>query len=125
MFALLSVYKPVGKSSYDVIRHVKGIVGKKVKVGHAGTLDPLAEGVLIVCLGKATRLVELIQMHPKRYFTLAHLGARSTTDDAEGEIEQVEVSSPPTAEQIKQVANEFVGRIKQTCLLYTSPSPRD
>ena len=120
MFALLNVYKPVGKSSYDAIRHIKGIVGKKVKVGHAGTLDPMAEGVLIICLGKATRLVELIQQHPKCYFTVARLGARSTTDDAEGKIEQVEVSSPPILDEIKEVANEFIGTIKQTPPAYSA-----
>ena len=120
MFALLNVYKPVGKSSYDAIRHIKGIVGKKVKVGHAGTLDPMAEGVLIICLGKATRLVELIQQHPKRYFTVARLGARSTTDDAEGEIVQVEVSSPPMLDEIKKVADEFIGTIKQTPPAYSA-----
>ena len=120
MFALLNVCKPVGKSSYDVVRHIKGIVGKKIKVGHAGTLDPLAEGVLIICLGKATRLVEFVQQHPKRYFTVARLGARSTTDDAEGEIEQVEVSSPPTTEHIKEVVNEFIGTIEQTPPAYSA-----
>lgn len=113
MFALLNVYKPVGMSSYDVIRQIKPVVSRKVKIGHAGTLDPLAEGVLIVCLGKATRLVELIQQHPKRYLAEARLGARSTTDDAEGKIEQVEVAVPPSRPDLERVVSAFIGTIQQ------------
>ncbi len=113
MFGFLNIWKPVGPSSYDVIRRVRRCVGRKVKVGHAGTLDPLAEGVLVVCIGKATRLAGVVQSWPKRYITLARLGAVSTTDDAEGEITETDPSSAPPAGQVEQVIEQFVGTIQQ------------
>ena len=74
MFGLLNVYKPSGISSFDVIRQVRRGLGRKLKLGHAGTLDPLAEGVLVVCLGPATKLVELLHAQPKEYRCCVRLG---------------------------------------------------
>lgn len=113
MFGLLNINKPRGISSYDVIRHVRRGLGRKVKLGHAGTLDPLAEGVLLICLGPATKLVEVIQAYPKEYLCLARLGATSTTDDAEGEVRPTPPAEPPAPEAVRAVLGQFVGRIEQ------------
>ncbi len=113
MIGLLSIYKPSGISSYDVIRQLRRRIGREVKIGHAGTLDPLAEGVLIVCLGPATRLVELIQEYPKEYVCLACLGATSATDDAEGQIRQTPGAAAPSREAVEAAARQFVGTIDQ------------
>ena len=113
MFGFLNIWKPAGPTSYDMIRRVRRCAGRKVKIGHAGTLDPLAEGILVLCLGQATRLVEFVQAYPKQYVTLARLGATSTTDDAEGKIAVNDVSSPPPAERVQKVSQAFVGMIRQ------------
>ncbi len=120
MFGLLNVYKPPGMSSYDVIRRVRRAVGRKVKVGHAGTLDPLAEGVLVVCVGPATRLAGLVQAGAKEYTVVADLGAFSTTDDAEGEPQVVEVASAPPPDAVARAVAGFVGTIQQTPPAYSA-----
>ncbi len=120
MFGFLNIWKPVGPGSYDMIRRVLRCMGRKVKIGHAGTLDPLAEGVLVLCLGQATRLVDLVQSYPKRYVTLARLGATSTTDDAEGEITIDDISSPPPAERVEKVVRAFIGTIQQIPPAYSA-----
>lgn len=113
MFGLLNIYKPRGISSYDVIRHLRRGLGRKLKLGHAGTLDPLAEGVLVLCLGPATKLVQVIQAYPKEYLCLARLGATSTTDDAEGEIQQTPAAAAPADEAVRAAVGKFVGAIEQ------------
>ncbi len=120
MFGFLNILKPPGPGSYDIIRHVKRCVGRKVKIGHAGTLDPLAEGVLVVCIGQATRLVDMVQSWPKQYATLARLGATSTTDDDEGQINETAVTVPPSADYIEQVVQRFVGVIEQVPPAYSA-----
>jgi tRNA pseudouridine55 synthase len=87
MEGVLLVDKPVGMSSHDVVAAVRRALGG-VKTGHAGTLDPFASGLLIVLLGKATRQQHVFMALPKRYEVVAKLGARSSTGDPEGEIEQ-------------------------------------
>ncbi|MCD4699446.1 MAG: tRNA pseudouridine(55) synthase TruB [Phycisphaerae bacterium] len=114
MFGFLNIWKPPGPSSFDMIRQVRRCVGRREKIGHAGTLDPLAEGILVLCLGQATRLVDLVHSYPKHYATLARLGATSTTDDAEGQISQIDVNSPPPAlKQVEQILRQFTGVIEQ------------
>ncbi len=120
MFGLLNVYKPPGISSYDVIRRVRRAIGRTVKVGHAGTLDPLAEGVLVVCLGPATRLAGLVQAGEKEYIVVAELGAFSTTDDSEGELQVVEGASAPAPDVVAQAVARFVGTIQQTPPAYSA-----
>ena len=90
---LLNLEKPGGLTSRDVVNRVVRLAGRGTKVGHAGTLDPLASGVLVVCLGRATRLVEYVQRMPKVYRTVIRLGARSDTLDADGHV--VETPDPP------------------------------
>src|SRR4051794_19780839 len=111
-FGLLNLNKPPGVTSRRVVDRIQRLV-KPVKVGHAGTLDPLASGVLVLGLGHATRLVEYVQQMPKRYRGTFLLGRSSTTEDIEGEI--TELSNPviPTREALEQAAREFTGEIMQ------------
>src|SRR6478752_9006639 len=85
MFGLLNVDKPAGLTSRDVVNRVQRLV-RPHKVGHAGTLDPLASGVLVVAIGAATRLVEFVQRMPKTYRTVIRLGVRSDTLDDDGQV---------------------------------------
>ena len=83
---LLLIDKPAGKTSHDVVAAVRREYPRGVKVGHAGTLDPFATGLLLVLVGRATRIQRHLMALPKRYETTARLGATSTTGDPEGEI---------------------------------------
>jgi tRNA pseudouridine55 synthase len=116
---LIVVDKPVGLSSMDVVRRVRR-AGGGAKTGHAGTLDPLATGVVICCLGKATKCVEKLMGQPKVYDTQVDLSAFTQTDDLEGERQQVQVPAPPTLEQIATVCRGFVGEIQQTPPIYSA-----
>lgn len=91
--------KPIGLSSHDVVARVRRAVGES-KVGHAGTLDPLASGVLIVGIGQATRLLGLVTLDDKRYIARIIFGAETSTDDAEGEI----VRMAPVPEELADAA---------------------
>lgn len=86
---------------------------RKLKAGHTGTLDPLASGVLVLALGSATRLVDLVQRMPKLYRTRILLGARSDTLDADGRVENVSIPVIPDVESIRQVLAGQVGEILQ------------
>ncbi|MCH8044132.1 MAG: tRNA pseudouridine(55) synthase TruB [Planctomycetes bacterium] len=112
-FGLLNIHKPPGMTSRRVVDRVVRLVGKKTKVGHAGTLDPLATGVLVVCLGRATRLIEYVQRMPKRYTGTFLLGRTSTTEDVEGEVTELVNPPLPTRESIEQAAQQLVGQIQQ------------
>src|SRR5262245_46744031 len=95
----LVIDKPGGMTSRDVVNRIQAKLPRKTKIGHAGTLDPLATGVLVLCIGAATRLTEYVQDMGKAYRSLFHLGATSTTDDADGEV--TETNAPlPTREAI-------------------------
>jgi len=109
---VLVVDKPLGLSSAAVCNAVRRRSGG-AKVGHAGTLDPLATGVLVVCLGKATKSIATIQASAKRYTAEVDLSAFTTTDDAEGEREEIETLGPPTAESLNSACARFVGCIEQ------------
>ncbi len=82
---LLVIDKPQGVTSHDVVAAVRGALQMK-RVGHAGTLDPMATGVLVVGFGNATRLLNYIVDHDKTYLATIRLGQRTTTDDADGEL---------------------------------------
>ncbi len=113
MFGLLNIHKPAGPTSHDIVAAVRRTLPRRTKVGHAGTLDPFATGVLVVCVGPATRLVEYVQAQPKRYRATVELGATSPTDDATGDITPCSVSSPPRQNDVAQATAEFVGDIQQ------------
>jgi tRNA pseudouridine55 synthase len=92
---VLLVDKPAGVTSHDVVARVRRRLGRGVKVGHAGTLDPFATGLLLVLVGRATRAQRFLMALPKRYETVARLGWTSTTGDPEGEIAPGRVPAEP------------------------------
>ena len=108
---VLNVDKPIGLTSHDVVNRVRRIAGMR-RVGHAGTLDPLATGVLLVCLGRATRLVEYLTGQPKTYLATIRLGQTTNTYDAEGEI-TAETPVTATAQEIETALADFRGPISQ------------
>lgn len=108
---VLILDKPSGPTSHDAVQRVRRLAGIR-RVGHAGTLDPLATGVLLVCLGRATRLIEFLVGHDKTYETTIRLGQTTTTYDAAGEIvleRPVEVA----ALQLSAALSTFRGSIRQ------------
>jgi tRNA pseudouridine55 synthase len=111
MIGLLNINKPTGKTSRDVVNHVQRLV-RPAKVGHAGTLDPLATGVLVVCVGPATRLIQYVQQMPKRYRATFLLGCRSDSDDTELEVTPVDAPAA-TRSAIETALPNFVGTIQQ------------
>ena len=109
---VLNLNKPAGMTSREVVNCVQRL-GRPAKVGHAGTLDPLARGVLVVCVGAATRLIEYVQQMPKGYSGTFLLGRQSPTEDVEGEVTELVGPAVPTPEQIAAAAGALVGRIEQ------------
>ncbi|MCA9228241.1 MAG: tRNA pseudouridine(55) synthase TruB [Planctomycetales bacterium] len=112
MFGLLNIDKPLGLTSRDVVNRVQRLV-RPDKAGHAGTLDPLADGVLVVCIGQATRLIEYVQQMPKRYEATFRLGQWSESCDLECEPVTVADAPRPTDAEIEAVLPEFTGLIQQ------------
>lgn len=117
--ALLLVDKPLGWTSFDVVAKTRGILRVK-KIGHTGTLDPLATGLLVLCLGRATKLADAIQAGEKEYTGTIRFGAITATDDAEGEeIEQFPVDHL-TEESIRQAAAGFLGESLQAPPMFSA-----
>ena len=117
MFGFLNVYKPKGKTSHDVVAILRRVTKIK-QIGHTGTLDPFAEGVLPICIGKATRLIEYLN-DDKAYIGTVQLGKSTTTYDLEGET--VEVSDKtPDLEEIENELNNFRGDIEQLPPIYSA-----
>jgi len=106
------VDKPAGMTSHDVVHQIRKLANTK-KVGHAGTLDPDATGVLVIGLGKATRLLTFIVADNKTYQATIRLGQSRTTDDAQGEIIETKSCEKITDEAIKNELDKFVGDIQQ------------
>lgn len=117
LFGFLNIYKPKGITSFDVIYKLRKILGIK-KIGHAGTLDPLADGVLPVAVGNASRLIEYLE-GDKAYVAKIFFGANSTTYDDEGE--KTEVAEACFSEQeFLSVLPQFIGKIKQIPPVYSA-----
>jgi tRNA pseudouridine55 synthase len=114
MNGLLVIDKPAGMTSRDAVNRVQRWFPRKTKIGHTGTLDPLATGVLVLCVGAATRLADYVQAMGKTYISRFRLGATSTTDDADGAITETPNATPPTREQINLALTSFIGTIEQT-----------
>lgn len=112
MFGILNVNKPAGLTSRDVVNRVQRLV-RPAKVGHAGTLDPLATGVLVVCLGQATRLIEFVQRMPKRYLATFLLGRQSDTEDTTGEVTELRDAHRPSRDELTGMLPNFIGEIEQ------------
>ena len=111
--------KPLGWTSFKVVGHARyhicrAIGQKKLKVGHAGTLDPLATGVMIVCTGKATKRIEEFQYHTKEYVATIRLGATTPSLDVEHEIDAIYPTEHITRELVEQTLQRFTGEIWQT-----------
>lgn len=117
---VLNLWKPRGWTSRDAVNHVQRLAPRRTKIGHAGTLDPLAEGVLVVCVGPATRLIEYAQRGRKRYLATFTLGLTSTTDDSDGEVLARRPAEAVTREQLESLLPEFVGTISQTPPKYSA-----
>ncbi len=112
MFGLLNLNKPVGISSAGVLGRIKRLV-RPAKIGHAGTLDPLASGVLVACIGPATRLVDYVQQMPKSYRATFLLGRASESDDTERPVTELENPPIPSRDEIARAVASFIGEIEQ------------
>ncbi|MEZ6129077.1 MAG: tRNA pseudouridine(55) synthase TruB [Planctomycetaceae bacterium] len=120
MLGVLNLNKPPEVTSRDVVNVVQRIV-KPTRVGHAGTLDPMATGVLLVCVGPATRLISLLQESPKTYVAEFRLGERSDTDDSTGSVEVAPPDAGPVSvQQLQSALSHFVGTINQVPPAYSA-----
>lgn len=117
---LLVVDKPSGITSRTAVDKAQRWFPRGTRLGHTGTLDPLATGVLVLCLGGATRLTEYIQRMSKTYRTRLRLGARSDTDDADGSIVAVPEAKAPEAERVSACLSEFLGVREQVPPVYSA-----
>lgn len=118
MDGFLNINKPEGMTSFDVIRRLRKITGIK-KMGHIGTLDPAACGVLVVALNQATKLIEYMMDHDKKYRAEIILGKKSNTYDREGEILNVS-SQKPSEDEIENILLKFEGEIDQIPPVYSA-----
>ena len=96
------------------------MVPARTRMGHTGTLDPLATGVLVLCLGAATRLAEYVQRMSKTYVTELRLGVRSDTDDADGVVTPATMAAPPDIAIVAECLSGFVGAVEQTPPAYSA-----
>ena len=119
MNGVLNIFKNSGMSSFDVVRIVKKVACEK-KVGHTGTLDPEAIGVLPVCLGKATKIIDYIMNDKKSYKVKFKLGVTTTTYDLEGEILSETDTSNITVEETLEAINKFKGTYNQVPPMYSA-----
>lgn len=120
---MMTIYKEAGYTSSDVVARLRGILHMK-KIGHTGTLDPDAEGVLPVCLGNGTKLCELIADRDKEYVAVMRLGVTTDTQDMSGEVltqvSEEEVRQRVTPSLVEEKAAEFVGEISQVPPMYSA-----
>ncbi len=122
---ILYVDKPLGWTSFDVVNKIRWQISrtlkiKKVKVGHAGTLDPLATGVMIICTGKATKRIEEFQYQTKEYIATLELGATTPSFDLEHEVDERFPTGHITNELIDKVLPSFKGEIWQVPPMYSA-----
>ncbi|MBW3661275.1 MAG: tRNA pseudouridine(55) synthase TruB [Gemmatimonadetes bacterium] len=118
MTGILLVDKPTGPTSHDVVAMVRRALNVR-RVGHFGTLDPFASGLLVLGVGPATRLATFAVDHPKTYLATVRLGATSTTDDAEGEIEET-AAAPAPREAVETVCATWLGEVEQIPPAYSA-----
>lgn len=115
---VLSFDKPLNWTSFNLVKKVKNIIRnnldiQKIKVGHAGTLDPLATGLLLVCTGKATKTIQQLQELEKEYIATIHLGETTPSFDLETEVDKVFDTSSITIEKVVEVVKSFMGESEQ------------
>ena len=116
---ILNINKPRGMASFAVVSLVKRLTGVR-RVGHAGTLDPIADGVLPICLGRATRVVEYLVDAPKTYHAVVRLGETTDTFDSEGTVVATADPSGVTHEDVERELSHFVGEIQQLPPMYSA-----
>lgn len=122
---VILIDKPLTWTSFDVVKKIRYLIRKefnlkKIKVGHAGTLDPLATGLLIVCTGKLTKTIDLIQAEEKEYTGVITLGATTPSFDLEQAIDQEFPTEHITKELIEEVAQSFVGEQEQIAPVHSA-----
>ena len=115
---ILYFNKPLGWTSFNLVAKIRGVIRhklgvKKIKVGHAGTLDPLATGVMIICTGKATKKIEEFQYQVKEYVATLKLGATTPSYDLEHEVDATYPTEHITEELVKATLQQFIGEIDQ------------
>lgn len=120
LHGLLVLDKPSGLTSRQAVDRVQRWFPRGTRLGHTGTLDPLATGVLVLCVGNATRLTEYVQQMTKTYHAGVRLGARSDTDDADGRLEPVADPRPPDVGTLSRCLQQFVGVIDQVPPAYSA-----
>ncbi|MBR0047999.1 MAG: tRNA pseudouridine(55) synthase TruB [Prevotella sp.] len=123
--AYIYINKPYGMSSFGALAHIRYVASKKLhvkrlKMGHAGTLDPLATGVLILCTGKATKQIEALQLHDKEYNATLQLGATTPSYDREHTVDYTYPTRHITRELILQALEQFKGDIMQVPPIYSA-----
>lgn len=116
---IFNINKPAGMTSHDVVQAVRKASGER-RVGHAGTLDPMATGVLLVCIGAATRVTEYLMEHPKSYRAEITLGIATDTHDAEGEVTRIVDSVDVSRAEVQSALATFVGTIEQIPPMYSA-----
>jgi len=109
---VLIIDKPQGWTSHDVVNKCRSILQER-QIGHTGTLDPLATGVLVLCIGKATKIVRYLEADDKEYTAELKLGSTTDTQDADGKVLEARVYSPPSTDQVRDVMNSFQGSMHQ------------
>ena len=122
---ILAVDKPLGWTSFDAVKRIRGAIQrrlglKKFKVGHAGTLDPLATGVLLICTGRATRKIETLQNGHKEYVATIRLGATTPSFDLETEIDETFPTAHITREMTEKALLGFKGEIMQVPPIFSA-----
>ncbi|MDA9663509.1 tRNA pseudouridine(55) synthase TruB [bacterium] len=122
---VLLFHKPINWSSFDLVKKIRNTIKsakdiKKIKVGHAGTLDPLADGLLIICTGKFTKKIETIQGQTKLYTGEITLGSTTPSYDKETEINQIFETNHISKEMIHNVSQQFEGKIQQKPPIYSA-----
>lgn len=116
---ILIIDKPIGITSHDVVWKVRKLFGTK-KVGHTGTLDPLASGVLVVLIGRAAKAAEYLVCDDKKYSATLRLGLTTDTEDITGEVLTEFGGALPSFDEVKKVCQNFVGNIKQIPPMYSA-----
>ncbi|WP_138751545.1 tRNA pseudouridine(55) synthase TruB [Paenibacillus sinopodophylli] len=119
MDGILAVWKPEGWTSHDVVAKVRRLLKMK-RIGHAGTLDPMVTGVLPLCLGRATRVVEYVQERPKAYEAVLQLGIATDTEDITGTVIERQASIKVSEDEVRQALARFIGEIEQVPPMYSA-----
>ena len=119
MDGVLNLNKPAGMTSHDVVDRVRVLLNER-RIGHTGTLDPLATGVLVLCIGKATRIARFLEAEEKEYRAVMRLGTTTDTLDAEGQVLETRAYTPPAQQNIINVMQGFIGTIMQRPPVYSA-----